>query len=375
MVIERTIQEKIKKYLFKGKIVIIYGARQVGKTTLIKEIQKEYSQNSLYLNCDEPDIRDSLTNKTSTELISFLGRKKLVIIDEAQRVKNIGLTLKLIVDNAPDLQILATGSSSFELSNEISEPLTGRAYELFLYPFSLKEIASLYQNIEIKRLLERQMVLGLYPEVFLKEEQEAEEIVRAIAKNYLYKDILEYQNIKNPDLIRKLLQALALQIGSEVSYSELGNLLGIDRKTVASYIRILEQGFIIFTLPPFSKNIRKELSKLRKIYFYDNGIRNALINNFNQLSLRNDVGLLWENFIISERVKQSSNLILNKNFYFWRTWDQQEVDLVEEKGEKLDGFEIKWQKKESFPPKKWRTNYREASFNLINKQNYLDFLI
>jgi len=371
MLIRRLITKRIKKALFKGKAVIIYGPRRVGKTTLVKEIEKKFD-NTLYLNCDEPDIRLALTDKTSTELINFIGQKKLVIIDEAQRIKNIGLTLKLLVDNAPKMQVIATGSSSFDLSNKIKEPLTGRAFEFFLPPFFIKELNLTSQ--EIKRTLENRLIFGFYPEVVFSSFEEAKEILRLIYKSYLYKDVLEFYGLKNPDVLEKLLMALALQIGSEVSYTELANLLGVDQKTVVNYIRILELAFVVFRLPPLSRNLRTEIAKSRKIYFLDLGIRNAIVNNFNGLNLRNDIGPLFENFFIIERLKR--NLILGKdlNYYFWRTWKKQEVDFIEEEGGRFNAFEIKWKKEKTKPPKPWRQIYQNSSFNLVNQDNFLDFL-
>lgn len=367
----RLLENRIKTHLFKGKAVIVYGARRVGKTTLVKKIQSEHKE-SLYLNCDEPDVRLALTEKTSSELGNYIGTRKLVIIDEAQRVKNIGLTLKLLVDNIPSLQVIATGSSSFDLSNKISEPLTGRAFEFHLSPFSLRETGN--NPLELQRLLETRLIFGLYPEVVVNQ-SEKQEILKTIYRNYLYKDALEYQGLKNPELIEKLLAALALQIGSEVSYTELASLLGVDQKTIASYVRLLEKAFVIFRLPPLSRNLRKEISKSRKIYFCDTGIRNAIINNFNPLSLRNDIGPLWENFIISERFKANEILGKQVNCYFWRTWSQQEIDYIEEEGGVLSAWEIKWNDKSKKPPKTWTETYKNSKYQIINKQNFLQLLV
>lgn len=373
MIIERKIKESVKKDLFKGKIIIIYGARQVGKTTLVKEIQKEYVGESSYFNCDEMDVRRALTDKTSTELKAFLGNNKLIIFDEAQRVKNIGLTLKLIVDNFPQLQIIATGSSSFDLSNEISEPLTGRKNEYYLYPFSLEELKLIYSDLEIDRLLERMLVFGMYPEI-IRKGAEAERNLKNIAKSYLYKDVLQYQNIKNPEALEKLLQAMALQIGSEVSYNELADTVGIDKNTVINYIQILEKAFIVFKLRPFSRNLRNELKKMRKIYFYDTGIRNALVNNFNPMDLRQDTGSLWENFMISERLKYNRNRDIDKNIYFWRTTQKQEIDYLEEFEGRLAGFEFKWRKDKFKKPKVFLETYPASTVELINRGNYKNFV-
>ena len=373
MSIKRIIQEKIEKGLFKGKIAIVYGARQVGKTTMVKEIQNKYPEQSVYYNCDEPDIRDSLTNKTSTELKAFIGNKRLVVIDEAQRVENIGLTLKLIADNFSETQIIATGSSSFDLSNKIAEPLTGRKDEYYLYPFSLSELKSIYSDLEIDRLLERRMIYGMYPEITQSAEG-TEQKLKSLALSYAYKDILQYQYIKNPELLEKLLKALALQIGSEVSYNELATMVGVSKQTVENYIQLLEKAFIIFRLGPFSRNLRNELKKMRKIYFYDTGIRNALINNFNPLDLRQDTGHLWENFMMSERIKRNSYNGTGANIYFWRTLQKQEIDLVEEQGGALSAFEFKWKKDAFKKPKAFLSAYPGSAIELVNRDSYKKFV-
>lgn len=371
--IKREIEKGIVSRLFKGKVIVIYGARRVGKTTLVKNIAKEYAGRSKYLNCDEPDIRRELTDKTSTELKALFGNSELVIIDEAQRIKNIGLTLKLIIDNFPKIQIIATGSSSFDLSNEVIEPLTGRKYEFHLFPFSVKELKSIFDKRELNRLLERQMIFGMYPEIIINK-TETKSKLKELTASYLYKDILKFENIKNSEAIEKLLIALALQIGNEVSYNELATIAGVDKNTVSSYIQIMEKAFIIFRLKPFSRNLRNELKKLRKIYFYDLGLRNALINNFNPLDLRQDVGALWENFMISERLKRNSNRRKIKNIYFWRTKEQQEIDYLEEEGGRLLGFEFKWRNKKIRLPEIFRKTYPNSKLSIINQDNYLEFL-
>jgi len=301
-----------------------------------------------------------------------MGSKTLILIDEAQRVKNIGLTLKLIADNFPQVQVIATGSSSFDLSNDISEPLTGRKVEFNLYPLSVGELLTQYAPLELQRLFEYHLRFGMYPGV-LASDNPAESLFE-ISKNYLYKDILEYQSVKNPDLLRKLLQTLALQIGSEVSYNEIGTMLGIDRETVARYMSLLEQGFVIFHLPPFSRNLRKELGKQRKVYFYDLGIRNALINNFNPMDLRQDVGALWENFFISERIKAGHNQRRYPNTYFWRTYDGKEIDYLEQEGGRLEGFECKWGNEKWRVPSVFTSTYPGSMVHLVNRTNILEYL-
>jgi hypothetical protein len=374
MLVKRAIQDDMEKVLFQGKIVVLYGARQVGKTTLVKKIMETYSNDCFYLNCDELDVRNALTDKTSTELKSFIGSRRLVVIDEAQRVKNIGLTLKLIVDNFPEMQVIATGSSSFELSGKIAEPLTGRKVEFFLYPFSIEELAQIYSPLEMERLLEERLVFGMYPGVIF-EGLDKERRVRELATSYSYKDVLTYQDIRNPELLEKLLQALALHIGSEVSYTELAQLVGANKVTVESYVRILEQAYIVFRVGPFSRNVRNELKKKRKIYFYDLGMRNALINNLNPLSLRQDVGALWENFLVSERLKHNSNLGISASMYFWRTTNGKEIDYVEDASGVLSGYEFKWRKKNFSVPREFTKGYPESPVMLVNRENYRKFLV
>lgn len=372
-IIQRKLQKQIENSLFKRKVIIIYGARQVGKTTLVKQIIRKYPEKSVYLNCDEPDVRDALTEKTSTELKAFIGDHRLIVIDEAQRVRDIGLTLKLLVDNFPETQVIATGSSSFELSNRVVEPLTGRRDEFMLYPLSLEELRNVYSDLEISRLLNQRIIYGMYPEIITRE-SEARARLKDIAAGYLFKDVLQFHQLRRAEVIEKLLQALALQIGNEVSYTELAQLLGIDKQTVAAYIRILEQAFVVFTLKPFSRNLRNELKKMRKIYFYDTGIRNAVINNLNPVNLRNDVGALWENFLIAERYKFLANRGLDCQKWFWRTHQGKEIDYLEESGGILNGYEIKWQEDKYREPKEFVSAYPKSRIKLINQKNIWEFI-
>ncbi len=335
-------------------------------------LQEKYADQVLYLNGDEPDIRAALSDKTSTELRRFLGNSTLIIIDEAQRVQNIGITLKLLVDNYPQIQVIATGSSSFDLSNNITEPLTGRKVEFSLYPISVRELLNLQTPLEVNRSLEHYLRFGLYPGV-INSDDPAQALLE-IARSNLYKDVLQFKTIKNPDLLQRLLQALALQIGSEVSFNELGAMLGIDKLTVMRYISLLTQGFIIFPLLPFSRNLRKELGKLRKVYFYDLGIRNALINNFNPLDLRQDVGALWENFFISERIKASHNQMSRPNSYFWRTYEGKEIDFLEEEAGMLTGFECKWREDKWRIPAAFLDAYPGSQVHLVNRENFMDYI-
>lgn len=386
---ERTLQENIEQWLFKGKVIVIYGARQVGKTTLSLEILKKYADledNSFidknliyrYLNCDLIAVRKSLEIQDNEALINYIGSKaKLVVIDEAQRVENIGLVLKILVDAYPNLQIIATGSSSFDLSNQIKEPLTGRAFEFMLYPLSIQELSLKYDRSTIDIKIENLLRFGGYPAIVDKSEDEARMFLSSIANNYLYKDILVFENVKNSKALFNLLELLALQVGNEVSYQELANSLGINVLTIKRYIDLLEKCFVVFTLRAFSRNKRKEITKSVKIYFYDLGIRNALLESFNRLDMRNDTGALWENFCIIERLKynQANNQYV-KN-YFWRNYDGKEIDYIEEYSEQLEGYEFKWGKesRQYKPPKGFIDSYKKATAQRIDRQNYQGFLL
>lgn len=371
--VERTIKQRVLNSLFKGKAVIIYGARQVGKTTLMREIERASGVSSLYLNCDEPDVRRALTEKTSTELKALIGKTRLLLIDEAQRVTNIGLSLKLFVDAIPETQVIATGSSAFELANRIVEPLTGRKVEFHLHPFSLEELGQIHSPLELGRLLETRLIFGMYPDV-VNSPEAATETLRELTRSYLYKDILAHHRIRHSDVLEKLLQSLALQAGSEVSYTELAQQAGVDKVTVESYIHLLEQAFVIFRLRPYSTNQRNELKKLRKIYFVDTGLRNMLINNLNPPELRTDVGNLWENFVIAERLKHNENHGYYPNIWFWRNHQQQEVDYLEEAGGELRGWEIKWGKSRFRVPSAFAATYPKCQVSLVSKDNLLGFL-
>ena len=372
--ISRIIQEQITQRMGKGKAILLVGPRQVGKSTILKTIQKEQNQDTLLLNCDEPDIRQAMENVTTDQLKSLIGKNKLILIDEAQKVENIGLTIKLIVDNINDVQVIATGSSAFELRNRTNEPLTGRKFEFNLFPFSIAEMVNYHGKMTENRMLERRLIYGLYPEIVNELGNEQENLLELI-NSYLYKDILAFQNIRKPGVLDKLLTGLALQMGQEVSYNELGQLTGIDKATVEKYIELLEKCFVVFRLSSFNRNLRNELKKSRKIYFYDNGVRNAILNNFSPIALRQDTGALWENFMVSERIKQNSYNRDYRKSYFWRTQTQQEIDLLEEKDGILYAFEFKWNdKKQSRVPKSFAEAYPEHRFEVITPANYLDLL-
>ena len=373
---ERVLQKNILERCFRGKAIILLGARQVGKTTLLKSIVKDIQSQVLFLNCDEPQIVTALTNRNLKDLQMLVGSNKVVVIDEAQKVDNIGLTIKLIVDNMPDVQVIATGSSAFELRNRLNEPLTGRKYEYQMFPISTDEIYKTSGYIDVVSSLESRLVYGSYPDV-LTHAQEAQDLLLELSDSYLYKDILAVDNLRKPVVLDKLLKALAFQVGSEVSYNELAQIVGSDSKTVEKYIELLEKCFIVFRLNGLCRNLRNELKKSKKVYFYDNGIRNAVIQQFAPLDMRNDVGALWENFFISERIKRNNYSQHHCNVYFWRTKSQQEIDFIEESDGFMTAFEMKWNTKKSKTsiPSSFLNAYQVKESVIITPDNYLDWLI
>lgn len=372
--IHRLLEEVVSQKLFKGKAIIITGPRQSGKTTLLRKLQRNTDIPIKWFNGDEADIRVLLSNTTSTQLKSLIGNHKLVVIDEAQRIENIGLTIKLLTDNYPEIQVIASGSSSFELANKINEPLTGRKWEYHLFPFSFAELVNHFGNPEELRMLENRMIFGMYPEVVTSEDDKRN-LLNQLSDSYLYKDILTWGNIKKPDRLENLVRSLAFQIGSEVSYHELGNTTGLDNETVEKYISFLEKAFIIFRLGTLSRNLRNELKKSRKIYFYDLGIRNSIINNFNSLEFRNDVGALWENFLIAERIKHTHYNNFYSNRYFWRTHQQQEIDYIEERDGRLYAYEFKWTRRAKRKiPAAFTRAYPDSVTEFIDNENFMSFL-
>ena len=373
--INRKIEKNIVENLFKGKVIIIYGARQVGKTTLVKKIADDYKGQSSYFNCDLISVQDALSIPEANRIKDFLGDHNIIILDEAQRIKNIGPTLKILIDTYPELQIIATGSSSFDLANEINEPLTGRKIVFNLFPLSVEEIMGDNGFLYIDSKLEKILRYGTYPDVFFSEDKEAASKIEEIASSYLFKDILSFDKIKKSSIIVKLLQLLALQVGSEVSYNELATKLGINRITVEKYIDILEQCFILFRINSFSRNLRNEISKAIKIYFYDLGVRNILIKNLNPLDIRNDAGFLWENFCILERIKRNKYNNIFANYYFWRTYDQKEIDFIEERDGKLFAYEFKLNREHSKAPSIFLETYKNSQYQTINRENYYKFLM
>ena len=369
----------LKWLLSPNKVIIIYGARRVGKTTLVKKfIEKITKQEEkiLFVNGDDIIVRQYLESQSINKLKEFIGDSSLLIIDEAQYIRNIGLNLKLIIDNIQNIKVIATGSSSFDLSKDVGEPLTGRKYSLKMLPLAQIEISRIESRHETKANLDSRLIYGSYPEIVItKNNGKRREYLREIVSSYLFKDILELEGIKHSSKLLQLLQLIAFQIGKEVSFNELGRQLGMSKNTVEKYLDLLEKVFIIFKRTGFSRNLRKEVTKNHRFYFYDNGIRNALIENFNPLALRNDIGQLWENYIIGELFKKQEYSRKKANNYFWRTYDKKEIDLIEEKEGKLFGYEIKWKNKKIKIPKEWKENYPNTIFNVIHQENYLDFIL
>lgn len=373
--VKREIEKDIRHYLFNQKAIIIYGARQVGKTTLVQSLVKEYKRPTLFLNGDDADIRALFSNPTASKLKPIIGNNKIVVIDEAQRIPETGLVLKIIHDNFKEIQLIATGSSAFELANKIKEPLTGRKFEYTLYPFSFSELANHHGFLTEKRLLEHRLIFGYYPDIALSSGLE-QRLLKELASSYLYKDLLMLENIHKPQLLEKILKALALQIGSEVSFHELALLTGSDNQTIEKYIDLLEKTYIIFRLNGLNRNVRNEIKKGKKIYFYDNGIRNAIIGNFLPLTSRTDNGALWENFLVSERIKYNSIHNSDVKEYFWRTTQQQEIDYIEERNNSLSAFEFKWNpNKKAFLSKTFSNAYPGSSFKVISPENINEFIL
>ncbi len=372
--IQRFIETRIKEDLFKGKTIVIYGARQIGKTTSVRRILKDFGEQGRYLDCELISVSEKFNNPEPENMKSFFGDYKVIVMDEAQNLKFPGKVLKIITDHIKDVQIIATGSSSFELAGKISEPMTGRVYAHEMYPLSAGEIKGKGDWLEYDSKLERILRFGTYPEVFLSGEEEAGRLLDQIASSYLYKDLLKLEGIRKPEVLRNLLILIALQLGSEVSYNELASKLGINIRTVQSYLDLLEKTFVLFRLNSFSRNLRNELTKAVKIYFFDNGIRNSLINNFNAIEYRNDAGALWENFIISERKKHNAYTGKRVNSYFWRTYDQKEVDYVEEEGGRIRGYEFKYSGNKRWGKASQFKDAYNAEIEVISRNNFWKFL-
>ena len=372
--IERLLYKTIENKLFAGKIIILTGARQVGKTTLLKQLLRQ-KEGVLWLNGDELQVQNLFANASADRLLSEFSNSKIVILDEAQRIENIGLRLKLIADSDSEVQVIATGSSAFELANKVNEPLTGRKWEYQMFPLSFGEMVAHHGKLKEMRMLPRRIIYGYYPEVVTNDGNEVE-ILKLLTDAYLYKDILSWESIKHPDKLQTLLRALAYQVGSQVSYNELSQMCSMDSKTVERYINLLEQCYIIFRLPSFSRNLRHELKSSRKIYFYDNGIRNALIADYRAPEVRQDIGALWENFVIAERMKSNEYYHRWVNRYFWRTKQQQEIDYLEEGGGNLHAYEMKWNPRAKASITKTFTDaYPNTDFQVITPDNIAEFLL
>ena len=373
--IHRQLQDTIEARMFAGKAIIVIGARQVGKSTLFNMVLEERKEPVLRLNCDEPEVQEMLSEMNTQELKLLVGQNKILVIDEAQRVESIGMTLKRITDNFTDVQLLVTGSSSFELQNKLNEPLTGRKIEYHLFPLSTGELLNAQGLLSVKQTLESRLIFGSYPDIF-NHQEDAKDLLYNLANSYLYKDLLNLDGLRRPVLLNKILTALALQVTSEVSYNELAKTVGTDNKTVEKYIDLLEKCYIIFKLNGLSRNLRTELKRAKKFYFYDNGIRNAILQNFAPLTLRQDVGALWENFIISERIKANQYSGRYVNQYFWRTTQQQEIDYIEECDGQFSIFEMKWNPKRvnTHFPNSFLTAYDVKEKVVITPENWLEWV-
>ena len=373
--IQRYYSPKINDYLVPNKVFVLYGPRQVGKTTLITEFLKEYHGKVYSSTGENTELRDILESDDFQKIISFFSGYDLVVIDEAQRIEHIGQGLKILVDQIDGIRVIATGSSSFALSNKVGEPLVGRQNIFTLFPVAALELREQYGPMHMRENLEQLLIYGSYPEVLTSTAfEEKRRYLTQIRDSYLYKDIFELERVKSSKKLLDLLRLLAFQIGHEVSLQELGASLGMSKNTVARYLDLLEKAFVLINVRGFSRNLRKEVTKTSRYYFYDTGVRNALIDNFNLLHNRNDIGQLWENFLFIERLKKRQYLNVYAQSYFWRTWDQQEIDLVEEREGKLFGYEFAFNERHKKPPRDWLATYPNAEFQIIHKENYLDFI-
>jgi len=365
----------LAKYIEPNKALIIYGPRQAGKTTLLEGFLKNCGLKYKLVSGDSIKTQHLLSSQDIDTLKEYVAGYELLAIDEAQNIPNIGINLKILVDHVPNIKIIATGSSSFELAGQVGEPLTGRKTTLTLYPVAQLELLNLYNKHESKEKISDWLIFGSYPEIVAAQNKDQKiKLLEETVYSYLLKDILELDKIKNSKKLLDLLRLLAFQMGNEVSLNELGRKIGLDRKTIERYLDLLEKAFVIYNLRGFSRNLRKEVTKKSKYYFYDNGIRNAVISNFNDIRQRNDVGALWENFIFMERCKKRSYHGIYANIYFWRTWEGQEIDLIEEREGNLFAYEFKWGDKKIKPPRQWTETYSDSTFSVINQENYLEFI-
>lgn len=373
--ITRILQSEIEKRMQRGKVMLLFGARRVGKTMLIKAIADKFQGKKLLLNGEDLTTHALLAEKTVANYTFLLNGVDLLIIDEAQNIPDIGSKLKLIVDELPNIFVIASGSSSFDLLNLTGEPLVGRSKTFYLFPFSQEEMMQVENGVEVFQHLEQKLIFGTYPQLINLDSTDKKEYLFDLVNGYLLKDILSIDGLRNSNKMSDLLRLIAFQVGNLVSYDELGRQLGLSKNTVEKYLDLLSKVFIVYKLNAFSGNMRKEISKSAKWYFYDNGIRNALISNFSPLSIRKDVGQLWESYVLSERIKRKHFHLLPINHYFWRTYDQQEVDLIEMQDQQMVAYECKWSAKSSKAPAAFLKTYPEASFSEINQQNFVDFII
>lgn len=375
MLIPRQIQNRLEKYIEPNKAVIIYGPRRVGKTTLLKQILEKTKLKYKLLNGDFLNVQEVLSSQNLTRLSELVDGYDLLVVDEAQRIPNVGLGFKILVDNIPNIRIITTSSASFSLAGQVGEPLVGRQWSFQLYPISQSELMTQHNQFELKQNQDTYLIYGSYPEIIEnKSTEQKRQLLNEIVQSYLLKDILELEQVKGAKVLLDLLRLLAFQIGSEVSLTELGKQLGLDYKTVRRYLDLFEKSYIIYNLRGYSRNLRKEIYKKSKYYFYDNGIRNSLISNFNPFNQRNDVGQLWENFVVMERLKKQAYEPIFANNYFWRTWDKKEIDWVEEREGKLFAWEIKYREQKIKRPTEFLQTYPNGKFNVINRDNYLEFV-
>lgn len=374
--ISRFIEKQILKSIEPGKVIGLFGPRRTGKTILMTKIKEELKDKLILMVSGENlDAAESLSSQRISILKKFIGSYRYLFIDEAQKIPNIGVNLKLITDHLPQVSVFVSGSSSFDLRYQIGEPLVGRSRFFYLYPIAQLELENQEDYLKTKENLENRLVFGSYPQVITAETNEQKiEVLESIRDGFLLKDILELDNLKDSLFVFNLLRLLAFQIGNDISYSELASNLNVNKKTVMRYIELLEKTYVIFSLRGFSRNLRKEYTKSPRIYFWDNGIRNAVIANFNSLNFRDDIGRLWENYCVSERLKKARYQNIRANRYFWRTYDQQEIDLVEEREGRLFGYEIKWKDGKTKPPKAFLAAYPDSEFQLITRENYLEFI-
>lgn len=371
--IERTLEEHISQRLFKGKAIVLTGPRQAGKTTLVRKIVRPHLEKSLILDGDDPVVIQLLNRPNTQQLKQITGRNRILLIDEAQRIPEIGLTAKIITDQFSDVQLILTGSSSFDLMEKTEEPLTGRKWSFVLFPVTWTEWQNYAGYVQAEQELEIRLIFGFYPDI-LMHPTDQQILLKELTVGYLYKDIFSYARIKKPEILQKLLQAIAWQIGNEVSYNELSSITGLDVKTVINYIDILEKAYVIFRLPTYSTNLRDEIKTNRKIYFYDNGVRNALLGLWQPVTQRSDIGALWENFLVSERKKYLAYINADAGQFFWRNKQQQEIDYVEVKNGQPTAYEFKWNEKRKYKfPSSFIAHYG-AENTIINRSNFRTFL-